>query len=58
MPVLMLFSNKDKLKFFINYPGKPTEQLAKSFRKQWLSLYGLKLFFTYSMLLDGNKFVS
>ena len=27
------FNNKDKFKFFITYRGKPTEQLAKSFRK-------------------------
>ena len=27
------FDNKDKFKLFINYRGKPTEQLAKSFHK-------------------------
>ena len=28
-----VFADKDKFKLFINYRGKPTEQLAKSFRK-------------------------
>ena len=30
---LVQVHNKDKFKFFVNYRGKPTEQLAKSFRK-------------------------
>ena len=30
---LNIIENKDKFKFFIQYRGKPTEQLAKSFKK-------------------------
>ena len=30
---LVQVANKDKFKFFVNYRGKPTEQLAKSLRK-------------------------
>ena len=30
---LVQVANKDKFKFFINYRGKPTEQLARSFKK-------------------------